>query len=84
MKVSSGLLTGALLVSATALALWSSVSHAQDTSSHTIKAADGVYSYGDPAMGYFSMFVVTDDGVIVVEPVNGTHAKATLDRKSVV
>ncbi|MCH7548036.1 MAG: MBL fold metallo-hydrolase [Candidatus Krumholzibacteriota bacterium] len=61
-----------------AMALWSGVSLAQDTSSHTTKAADGVYSYGDPTMGYFSMFVVTDDGVIVVEPVNEAHAQATL------
>lgn len=61
-----------------AMVLWSGVSLAQDTSSHTTKVADGVYSYGDPSMGYFSMFVVTEDGVIVVEPVNDVHAQATL------
>lgn len=58
--------------------LCSSASFAQDPSTHTVTVADGVYSYGDPAMGYFSMFVVTDDGVVVVEPVNTAHAKATL------
>lgn len=67
-----------ILCLATSMALWSGVSLAQDTSPHTTKAADGVYSYGDPAKDYFSMFVVTDDGVIVVEPVNEAHAQATL------
>ena len=61
-----------------AFTLWAGVVPAQDLSSHTTKVADGVYSFGDPALGYFSMFVVTDDGVIVVEPVNTAHAKATL------
>lgn len=61
-----------------AFTLWAGVVPAQDLSSHTTKVSDGVYSFGDPALGYFSMFVVTDDGVIVVEPVNTAHAKATL------
>jgi len=61
-----------------ALTLLAGVAPAQDLSSHTTKVADGVYSFGDPALGYFSMFVVTDDGVIVVEPVNTAHAEATL------
>ena len=26
------------------------------------KAADGVYRYGDPAYGYYSMFVITEEG----------------------
>lgn len=41
------------------------------------KAADGVYKYS-PGNGYSSMFVVTDDGVIAIEPVNTTHAKGLL------
>ena len=41
------------------------------------KAADGVYRYGPGGM-YYSMFVVTNDGVIVVEPVNTTHSKGML------
>lgn len=67
-----------LLYLTMALTLWAGVVPAQDLSSHTTKVADGVYSFGDPALGYFSMFVVTDDGVIVVEPVNTAHAEATL------
>jgi len=51
---------------------------AQNSSHRAIKVTDGVYSYGDPALDYFSMFVVTDDGVIVVEPVNTAHSKAML------
>jgi len=45
---------------------------------HTTTVDEGVYAYGDPAHGYTSMFVVTDDGVIVVEPVNTRHSKAML------
>lgn len=44
----------------------------------TWKVADGVYKYGDPNLGYFSMFVVTDEGVIVIEPVNTAHSKDML------
>ena len=43
---------------------------------HTTKIDDGVYTFGDPAKDYYSMFVVTTDGVIVVEPVNTEHSKA--------
>ena len=45
---------------------------------HTIEVAQGVYSYGDPAAGYFSMFVVTEAGIVVVEPVNTTHSQGLL------
>ncbi len=41
------------------------------------QAADNVYRYG-PGDGYYSMFVVTDDGVIVVEPVNTKHSEGLL------
>ncbi len=44
----------------------------------TTRVADGVYAYGDPAAGYTSMFVVTNDGVIVVEPVNTEHSNGML------
>jgi glyoxylase-like metal-dependent hydrolase (beta-lactamase superfamily II) len=42
------------------------------------KAADGVYRYG-PGDGYYSMFVVTDEGVIAIEPVNNKHAQGLLE-----
>ena len=48
------------------------------TNKHITKAADGVYKF-DPGMGYSSMFVVTDDGVIAIEPVNTEHAKSLLN-----
>ena len=43
----------------------------------TTKMADGVYLYA-PGDGYTSMFVVTSDGVVAVEPVNTQHAKGML------
>jgi len=46
---------------------------------HTTKVTNGVYTFGDPAAGYTSMFVVTKKGVIVVEPVNTTHSTAMLN-----
>ncbi len=45
---------------------------------HVWRAADGVYRYGNPAYGYYSMFVVTDEGVIAIEPVSSTHSKGLL------
>jgi glyoxylase-like metal-dependent hydrolase (beta-lactamase superfamily II) len=42
------------------------------------KAADGVYRFGDPAQGYYSMFVVTEEGVIAVEPISIQHSKGLL------
>lgn len=45
---------------------------------HTWKVSDGVYKYGDPKLGYFSMFVVTDEGVIAIEPINTAHSKGML------
>ncbi len=47
---------------------------AKDLPEHTTKVADGVYTFGDPAAGYTSMFIVTKKGVIVVEPINTAHS----------
>ena len=47
---------------------------AKEIPPNTAKVADGVYSYGIPANGYFSMFVVTREGVIAIESVNSKHA----------
>lgn len=44
---------------------------------HVWKVADGVYRYG-PGDGYYSMFVVTDEGVIAIEPVNIKHSQGLL------
>jgi len=44
---------------------------------HVWKAADGVYRYG-PGDGYYSMFLVTDEGVIAIEPVNIEHSQGLL------
>ncbi len=43
----------------------------------TTEIADGVYAFA-PGDGYISMFVVTTDGVIAVEPVNTAHANGML------
>jgi len=41
------------------------------------KAADGVYKYHSGG-GYYSMFVVTDEGVIAIEPVDTEHSRGFL------
>ncbi len=43
----------------------------------TIKVADGVYLFA-PGDNYTSMFVVTSDGVIAIEPVHTKHATGML------
>ena len=43
-----------------------------------VEIADGIYSYQGP-MTYISMFVVTSEGVIVVDPMNTEHAKGLLE-----
>lgn len=50
---------------------------AQALPDHTARIAEGVYSYG-PGDGYFSMFAVTGEGVIVFESVNTEHATGLL------
>jgi len=45
--------------------------------SKPIKIAKDVYAY-EPGNMYISMFVVTSDGVIVIEPVNSDHSKGML------
>ncbi|WP_447971111.1 MBL fold metallo-hydrolase [Nitrospira sp. M1] len=66
MKHFIGMLVLSLLISNVALA--------EDLPPNTAKIADGVYSYGNPADGYFSMFMVTKDGVIAIESVSSQHA----------
>ena len=47
---------------------------AQDLPNHTAEIAEDVYSYG--ASGeYFSMFVVTGEGVIAFESINSEHSR---------
>ena len=38
------------------------------------KVADGIYLFA-PGDGYTSMFVVTSEGVVAIEPVNTDHAE---------
>ena len=45
---------------------------------NTTTVAEGVYLFA-PGDGYTSMFVVTSDGVVAIEPVNSQHAKDLLD-----
>ncbi len=44
----------------------------------TTEVAEGIYTYA-PGNGYISMFVVTGDGVIAIEPVNTQHATGMLE-----
>lgn len=48
---------------------------AEAATANPVEVADGVYSFQGPTT-YISMFVVTDDGVIVVDPINPGHAQA--------
>ena len=48
-----------------------------ENNKHVVKAAEGVYKY-DPGTGYSSMFVVTTDGVIVIESVDTKHSEGLL------
>lgn len=57
--------------------LFTSTVSAKTLPDNTEKIAEGVYSYG-PGNGYFSMFVVTDEGVIAIESVNTDHSKGLL------
>ena len=50
---------------------------AQTLPDHVAKIAEGVYSYG-PGEHYFSMFVVTSEGVIAIESVNKQHSMGLL------
>ena len=45
---------------------------------HVWKVSDGVYRYGNPNHGYYSMFIVTDNGVIAIEPMNLAHSEGML------
>ena len=65
-----------LFTLATLVALFALPVQAAKLPAHTTKVAKGVYSFGDPAKGYISMFVVTGKGVIAIEPVNTDHATA--------
>lgn len=48
------------------------------TGNHVTMVADGIYRYA-PGNRYASMFVVTNDGVVAVEPANTKHAKGMLE-----
>ena len=64
----------AVLGGLTALVL-AAAAHAQG---NVVQVADGVYAF-DPHDEYNSMFVVTDEGVIAIEPVNSRHATGMLE-----
>ncbi len=55
--------------------LFNTLASAQTLPNHVQKIAEGVYSYGAPQEHYFSMFVVTGEGVIAIESVNTEHSK---------
>lgn len=51
---------------------------ADPSSEHIVKIAENVYSYS-PGNHYYSMFVVTGDGVVAFESVGTEHAKGFLE-----
>ncbi len=51
---------------------------ADDSQDHVAKIAEGIYSYS-PGNHYYSMFVVTSDGVVAIESVNSEHATGMLE-----
>jgi len=50
----------------------------QNTGYEARKVADGVYSFGGGPWAYYTMFVVTDEGVIVTDPINPDLASAMM------
>jgi len=50
----------------------------QNTGYESKKVADGVYSFGGGPYAYYTMFVVTSEGVIVTDPVNSDLASAMM------
>jgi glyoxylase-like metal-dependent hydrolase (beta-lactamase superfamily II) len=65
-------------ITAFTMLLFAIQSFADTLPDHTTEVAENIYSYGNPNMGYFSMFVVTEAGVAVFETVNTTHAEGLL------
>ena len=63
-------------LAAFSLHVFTFAAHAQEE--HTSKLADNIYSYA-PGDGYASMFVVTTDGVVAIEPANMQHAAGLLE-----
>ena len=73
------LIAGARPIVFAFLSAWLLINFASaEMAKYTSIVADGVYTFGNPAQGYTSMFIVTNDGVIVVDPVNTGHSKAML------
>lgn len=62
------------------LMLFSPAQAADGIGNRVWEVAEDVYRYGaisDPN-GYYSMFIVTDEGVIAIEPINPQHSKGLL------
>ena len=51
---------------------------AQQEMYKSIEVAEGVYSFGGGPFAYYTMFVVSDDGVLVADPVNPDLATAMI------
>ena len=69
-----------LFVAILAMLVWADFNttvSAQTLPDHVARIAGDVYSYG-PGNEYFSMFVVTSEGVIAIESVNTEHATGLL------
>ena len=65
-----------ILISVSTLMHQTTLADSNTNPTKTWQIAEGVYRFGNAhgRNGYFSMFIVTDDGVIAIEPVNPVHA----------
>ncbi len=60
------------------VAVFATTAFGQESSYKAAKVADGIYSFGGGPWSYYTMFVVTDDGVLVADPVNPELAAAMM------
>ena len=70
MKIFALIALGTLLACASATA--------QQQAYRSTEVAEGVYSFGGGPFGYFTMFVVSNDGVLVADPVNPDLSNAMM------
>ena len=72
-----------ILISAISLSFYSLYLEEDDKTNLTqnlsglIKVTDDIYSFG--SNGYFSLIMITDEGIIIVDPVNQQHSENMLD-----
>ena len=69
----------AMFIGCTGITQAADASHAAESTDVAREIAPGVYSFAPVGSHYFSMFVVTDEGVAAFETVNSKHATGMLE-----